>query len=209
MHNQHLAKNIIELYRKYAREWVALRGEDLYEKVWLDRMLALVPAQAQILDLGCGSGKPIAAYLLAQGCIVTGVDSSEVMLLMARQNFPDQTWIQADMRQFRLAQKFDAILAWDSFFHLAPDDQRQMFAQFARHAQLGTVLMFSSGPADGEAIGEFFGEPLYHASLAPEEYRALLRQNGFQVLEMVAEDPECTGHTVWLAQMGESITDFL
>lgn len=209
MHNQHLAKNIIELYRKYAREWVALRGEDLYEKVWLDRMLALVPAQAQILDLGCGSGKPIAAYLLAQGCIVTGVDSSEVMLLMARQNFPDQTWIQADMRQFRLAQKFDAILAWDSFFHLAQDDQRQMFAQFARHAQLGTVLMFSSGPADGEAIGELFGEPLYHASLAPEEYRALLRQNGFQVLEMVAEDPECTGHTVWLAQMGESITDFL
>ncbi|QDK98838.1 class I SAM-dependent methyltransferase [Acinetobacter tandoii] len=202
MHNQHLAKNIIELYRKYAREWVALRGEDLYEKVWLDRMLALVPAQAQILDLGSGSGKPIAAYLLAQGCIVTGVDSSEVMLLMARQNFPDQTWIQADMRQFRLAQKFDAILAWDSFFHLAQDDQRQMFAQFARHAQLGTVLMFSSGPADGEAIGELFGEPLYHASLAPEEYRALLRQYGFQVLEMVAEDPECTGHTVWLAQMG-------
>lgn len=202
MHNQHLAKNIIELYRKYAREWVALRGEDLYEKVWLDRVLALVPAQAKILDIGCGSGKPIAAYLLAQGCTVTGVDSSETMLLMAQQNFPDQTWIQADMRQFRLEQKFDAILAWDSFFHLAPDDQRQMFAQFARHAQQGTVLMFSSGPAHGEAIGEFFGEPLYHASLAPEEYRALLRQYGFQVLEMVAEDPECTAHTVWLAQMG-------
>ena len=85
---------------------------------------------------------------------------------------------------------------------MTQDDQRQMFAQFARHAQLGTVLMFSSGPAHGEAIGELFGEPLYHASLAPEEYHALLRQNGFQVLEMVAEDPECSGHTVWLAQMG-------
>ena len=205
MHNQHLAKNIIELYRKYAREWVELRGEYLYEKVWLDRMLALVPAQAKILDIGCGSGKPIAAYLLAQGCTVTGVDSSEAMLLMARQNFPDQTWIQADMRQFHLAKKFDAILAWDSFFHLTQEDQRQMFAQFARHAQPETVLMFSSGPAHGEVIGELFGEPLYHASLAPEEYRALLRQNGFQVLEMVAEDPECTGHTVWLAQMGEPL----
>ena len=121
---------------------------------------------------------------------------------MARANFPEQMWLQADMRQFNLAQKFDAILAWDSFFHLTQDDQRQMFAQFARHAQLGTVLMFSSGPAHGEAIGELFGEPLYHASLAPEEYHALLRQNGFQVLEMVAEDPECSGHTVWLAQMG-------
>jgi len=91
-------------------------------------------------------------------------------------------------------------LAWDSFFHLTPDDQRQMFMQFARHAKLGTVLMFSSGPAYGEAIGELFGEPLYHASLAPEEYRHLLAQYGFEVLNMVAEDPECTGHTVWLAR---------
>lgn len=202
MPNNHLSKNIIELYRKYAREWVALRGEGSYEKVWLDRLLALVPAQAQILDIGCGSGKPIAAYLLAQGYTVTGVDSSETMLLMARQNFPEQTWLQADMRQFNLAQKFDAILAWDSFFHLTQDDQRHMFAQFARHAKLGTVLMFTSGPAHGEAIGELFGEPLYHASLAPEEYRHLLAQYSFEVLNMVAEDPECTGHTVWLARKG-------
>ena len=200
MPNNHLSENIIELYRKYAREWVALRGEDLYEKVWLDRLLALVPAQAQILDIGCGSGKPIAAYLLAQCYTVTGVDSSETMLLMARQNFPEQTWLQADMRQFNLAQKFDAILAWDSFFHLTQDDQRHMFAQFARHAKLGTVLMFTSGPAHGEAIGELFGEPLYHASLSSEEYRHLLAQYGFEVLKMVAEDPECTGHTVWLAK---------
>ena len=202
MPNNHLSENIIQLYQKYAREWVALRGEWLFEKVWLDRMLALLPDQANVLDLGCGSGKPLATYLIEQGCAITGVDSSELMLQMARANFPEQMWLQADMRQFNLAQKFDAILAWDSFFHLTQDGQRQMFAQFARHAQLGTVLMFSSGPAHGEAIGELFGEPLYHASLAPEEYRALLRQNGFQVLEMVAEDPECTGHTVWLAQMG-------
>ncbi|UOG17142.1 class I SAM-dependent methyltransferase [Acinetobacter sp. PK01] len=200
MPNNHLSENIIELYRKYAREWVALRGEWLFENVWLDRMLALLPDPANVLDLGCGSGKPIASYLIEQGCAITGVDSSELMLQMARANFPEQAWLQVDMRQFNLEQKFDAILAWDSFFHLTPDDQRQMFMQFARHAKLGTVLMFSSGPAYGEAIGELFGEPLYHASLAPEEYRHLLAQYGFEVLNMVAEDPECTGHTVWLAR---------
>lgn len=200
MPNNHLSENIIELYQKYAREWVALRGEWLFEKVWLDRMLALLPDQANVLDLGCGSGKPIATYLIEQGCAITGVDSSELMLQMARANFPEQTWLQADMRQLNLEQKFDAILAWDSFFHLTQDDQRHMFAQFARHAKLGTVLMFTSGPAQGEAIGELFGQALYHASLAPEEYHHLLVQYGFQVLKMVAEDPECTGHTIWLAR---------
>ena len=200
MPNNHLSENIIQLYQKYAREWVALRGEWLFEKVWLDRMLALLPDQANVLDLGCGSGKPLATYLIEQGCAITGVDSSELMLQMARANFPEQMWLQADMRQFNLAQKFDAILAWDSFFHLTQDDQRQMFAQFARHAKQGTILMFTSGPAHGEAIGELFGEPLYHASLAPEEYRHLLAQYGFEVLNMVVEDPECTEHTVWLAR---------
>ncbi|PWB17369.1 SAM-dependent methyltransferase [Acinetobacter sp. AM] len=200
MPNNHLSENIIKLYQKYAREWMALRGEWLFEKVWLDRMLAMLPDQANVLDLGCGSGKPLATYLIEQGCAITGVDSSELMLQMARANFPEQTWLQADMRQLNLEQKFDAILAWNSFFHLTQDDQRHMFAQFARHAKLGTVLMFTSGPAQGEAIGELFGQALYHASLAPEEYHHLLVQYGFQVLKMVAEDPECTGHTIWLAR---------
>jgi hypothetical protein len=33
--------------------------------------------------------------------------------------------------------------------------------------------MFNTGPAHGEAIGQYRGDPLYHASLAPSEYEAL------------------------------------
>ncbi len=60
--------------------------------------------------------------------------------------------------------------------------------------------MFTSGPAYGEAIGSFAGERLYHASLDPAEYRALLAENGFAVVAHAVEDPGCGGHTVWLAQ---------
>ncbi|WP_034696977.1 class I SAM-dependent DNA methyltransferase [Acinetobacter bohemicus] len=201
MKNQlELAQNIIEIYKKHARAWTELRGNFLYEKAWLDHFLARIPQHSKILDLGCGSGKPIADYLIQHDHKITGVDSSDVMIEMARQNFPEQLWLQADMRTVELDQKFNAILAWDSFFHLTPDDQRQMFSQFVRFAQQGTVLMFSSGPSHGEAIGDLFGDALYHASLAPEEYRALLKQSGFKVIKMVAEDVECTGHTVWLTQ---------
>lgn len=62
--------------------------------------------------------------------------------------------------------------------------------------------MFTSGPAHGEAIGTFEGEALYHGSLAPEEYRTLLAENGFAVVDHVVEDPSCGGHTIWLAQAG-------
>lgn len=91
-------------------------------------------------------------------------------------------------------------MAWDSFFHLTQDDQRKMFAQFSRFAEQGTVLIFTSGPAAGEAIGDMFGDVLYHASLSQQEYRQLLKDHGFEVVKMVAEDPDCAGHTVWLAQ---------
>ena len=60
--------------------------------------------------------------------------------------------------------------------------------------------MFTSGPEHGEALGIFESEVLYHASLSPEEYRALLAENGFAVVRTIANDPDCTGHTVWLAR---------
>ena len=195
-----LAQNIIEIYKKHARAWTDLRGQFLYEKAWLDHFLSLLPEHSTILDLGCASAKPIAAYLIAQGHSVVGVDSSEVMIEMAQENFPEQSWIQADMRQMDLGQKFQGILAWDSFFHLAPDDQQQMFAQFAKFSEPNTVLIFTSGPSHGEAIGDLFGDALYHASLSQQEYRTLLKQHGFDVVKMTAEDQDCAGHTVWLAQ---------
>ncbi|MGC3820671.1 class I SAM-dependent DNA methyltransferase [Acinetobacter sp. G11] len=194
------AKNIIKIYKKHARAWTELRGQLLYEKAWLNHFLSLIPEHAQILDLGCGSGKPIAAYLIEQGHSVVGVDSSDVMIEMAKQNFPEQHWIQADMRQIELEQKFQGILAWDSFFHLTQHDQRKMFTQFSRFAEQGTVLMFTSGPSHGEALGDLFGDVLYHASLSQQEYRQLLKDHGFEAVKMVAEDPDCAGHTVWLAQ---------
>jgi hypothetical protein len=104
------------------------------------------------------------------------------------------------MRNLALGRRFDGIMAWDSFFHLNFDDQRRMFAVFRAHAAPGAGLLFTSGPRHGEAIGELHGEPLYHASLAPDEYRSLLAANEFDLVEFVPEDPNCGGHTVWLAR---------
>jgi hypothetical protein len=70
---------------------------------------------------------------------------------------------------------------------------------FKRHAAAGAALLFTSGPAAGEQIGSYQGEPLYHASLDSDEYRKLLRDNGFTVVAHAVEDPDCGLHTIWLA----------
>jgi len=199
------ADDIVALYERRARDWVADRARQtvLFEKGWLDRFLAPVRPGGTVLDLGCGPGRPIAGYLLSRGLDVCGVDSSPTMIALARTNFPDREWIVADMRTLSLGRRFAGILAWDSFFHLSHDAQRRMFAVFRDHAGAGAPLMFTSGPRHGEAIGELHGEPLYHASLAPDEYRALLVQYGFEPVAEKMEDPDCGGHSVWLARRRE------
>ena len=109
--------------------------------------------------------------------------------MSAERRFPNQEWIVADMRKLALQRQFSGILAWDSFFHLCQDDQRKMFPVFREHAAPKAALMFTSGPAHGEAIGSFGGEPLYHASLDPAEYRSLLDGTGFMSFRMSLRTP--------------------
>lgn len=194
-------ERIIGLYEENAAAWDKARGSELNERVWIDQFLAHVPDGSHLLDLGCGSGRPIAAYLIERGYGVTGLDSSPSLIALCRERFPIEEWLVGDMRALDLGRRFDGILAWYSFFHLHFDDQRAMFARFAAHAKPGAPLIFASGPQHGEAIGEWQGEPLYHASLAPEEYRRLLEANGFEVLSFKPGMPVADGPSVWIARM--------
>lgn len=142
----------------------------------------------------------MAGTLIRSGYRVTGVDSSGPLLEIAGRRFPDGEWIEADMREMALGRQFDGVLAWDSFFHLSPEDQTGMFPVFREHVRPGGALLFTSGPRHGSVLGDFEGEPLYHGSLDPVEYQALLAENGFWVVAHAVEDPACGGHTIWLAQ---------
>jgi SAM-dependent methyltransferase len=195
------ADKIIDLYERHAHHYVAdRRNVGWNESAWLDRFGALLAKGSSVLDVGCGSGAPVATHLIDQGFAVDGIDSSPTLIALCRERFPQRSWHLGDMRELALHRTFDGLIAWDSLFHLAHDDQRRMFPIFKRHAAPGAALMFTSGISHGVAIGSYRGEPLYHASLAPEEYRALLEANGFGVVAHRREDPECGGHTVWLAR---------
>jgi len=194
------ANTIISLYEAQTELWSKVRVSHItLEKVWLDALIAPVALGSRILDIGCGNGVPVAAYLIQQGLQVTGIDSSPGMIASCRRKFPDNQWYCADMRALALGQQFAALVAWDSFFHLTRGAQRQMFPRFAEHALPGARLLFNTGPENGEAIGRFAGQELYHASLAADEYRYLLQQSDFEVIRHVAEDVEAGGRTVWLA----------
>ena len=157
-----------------------------------------------MLDLGCGAGEPIAAWIRAQGHALTGADASAAMLNMARARMPDATWLRCDMREMELGRTFDAVIAWDSLFHLSPDDQRRTLRRIADHLAPGGALLTTVGPRAGEAVGRVGpkgGErPVYHASLSLADYARTLDRAGVEIRAFVAEDPGCGGHSVLMAR---------
>ena len=192
---------IIGHYERHALSWDAdRRAAGWNDKCWIDRFIGLLPADAAVLDLGCGGGKPVAFTMAAHGLRVTGVDSSPTLISLCRARMPDQRWLVADMRSLSLGRHFQGVLAWDSFFHLKHDDQRAMFPIFSAHATSGGTLMFNAGFAHGEGIGSYRGDPLYHASLDIVEYENLLKDAGFDLVTHSINDPAKGGRIVWIAR---------
>lgn len=188
------------VYDRNAEAYDKARSRTLFEARWLIRFGDALPRGGSVLDLGCGAGEPIAAWLIAEGFRYTGVDFSEPMLDIARARWPDKDWRSADMRSLDLGQRFDGIIAWNSFFHLSEDEQRATLPRLAAHLAPAGLLLITVGPQAGETTGIVATEPVYHASLSPAAYAALLEENGLRLTAFIAEDPSCQNHTVLMAQ---------
>ncbi|MGK2910055.1 MAG: class I SAM-dependent methyltransferase [Sphingobium sp.] len=192
--------SITDVYQRHGEAWAKLRSDELVEGLWLNHFSELLPVGAAVLDIGCGSGLPIGRELIRRGFDITGVDGTPTMLALFQRNLPGTPALLMDMRELALNRLFSGLIAWDSLFHLSPDDQRGMFPRFQAHSAPGAALMFTSGDSEGEAIGELEGDPLYHGSLDTEEYRSLLDATGFAIVAHVVQDPACGHRTIWLAR---------
>ncbi|MBN2284800.1 MAG: class I SAM-dependent methyltransferase [Tissierellales bacterium] len=69
-----------------------------------------------LLDIGCGGGKNI--LNLKREFKVTGLDLSPAMLSQAKELNPGCTFVQGDMRTFRLGRTFDSVLMDDAISHM-------------------------------------------------------------------------------------------
>ncbi|WP_242604524.1 class I SAM-dependent methyltransferase [Legionella gresilensis] len=177
------------------------RNKDLtMEKFYLNFIQKYLPPKCKILDIGCGTGEPIAKFLLNEGYKVTGIDASKKMIDLCKQRFPEGRWLLADMRTLDLDEKFHAVIAWHSFFHLPHEDQRRTLKLLASYVELNGLLIFTSGPEFGEVWSNNGGQDLYHASLSIEEYKQILVDNNFKILEHKIKDPQCGEATVWVVQ---------
>jgi len=74
---------------------------------------------------------------------VPGADHSATSLVQARQDFPEQVWIEAGIENDQPAGPFDGVY-WDSRFHL-PRASHQPLLQKAYGVLAGGLILSSGG----------------------------------------------------------------
>lgn len=101
---------------------------------------ASIPVK-KLLHLGCGAGHN--DNIFKRHFEVTGVDISAEMLKMARKLNPEVRYIQGDMGETLLKEKFDCILSVDAMdYNVTEDDFRRVFANAYAMLNEGGLLFF-------------------------------------------------------------------
>ncbi len=169
-------------YSRICESWHQYRRKSPVNRCVTDFAGYLKP-HARILDIGCGTGYPIAAYLSGQGFRVHGIDISQPMIEKARAlRLPEATFSVQDILEYNTPDKYDGVVAFDSLWHIAHDRQAEIYPIISSLTNPGGYFLFTHGKSDGSVSGEMFGERFEYSALDVQAVHALLRNNGFEIL---------------------------
>ncbi len=187
-----MENSVKDSYNKICMKWSEFRKSTSINKCIVDFAKNLKP-NGSVLDIGCGSGYPISAYLSNQGFQVTGIDISEKMIQQAKQlNLPNAVFLVEDILDFKSEKKYDAIIAFDSIWHIQHDKQEYVYQIISSLLTPGGLFLFTHGKKDGEITGTMWGESFYHSALDLEKVHELLKRNGFEILSSIDDYVEET-----------------
>jgi cyclopropane fatty-acyl-phospholipid synthase-like methyltransferase len=152
-----------------------------------------IKANGSVLDIGCGTGYPILKHLAEHGFFVTGIDVSEKMIDKATElNLPNTKLFQCDFFDFQPTERYDGIIAFDSFFHFPKERQADIYSKISDWMNIGAYLLFTHGKRDNERKDYMFGEVFYYSSLSIRDVYKLLTNNGFIVETSIEDYKETT-----------------
>jgi len=169
-----------EGYEEFASEFMSVRSNTgaAFVRSWANENLSLASA---IVDIGCGSGIPIAQALIDNGFDVAGIDASPTLLAAFHANFPAAQYARKPAQESAFFYRtFDAAISVGLLFLLSPDDQRATIERVATALAPGGRFLFSAPRQPCEWLDVLTGRR--SISLGHDAYQALLEASGFRLL---------------------------
>ncbi|KAL9107765.1 MAG: hypothetical protein Q9227_007387 [Pyrenula ochraceoflavens] len=198
-------------YSALANTYEAAFGHDAGLLKFLQKVLTThLPPNASVLDIGCGTGSPVARSLSAAGHNVTGIDISEEMVRLSRMAVPEGNFEVADMRGWSppagKVGAFDAVFLMLSLFVLSREEIEALVAKCAGWLKNGSgVLCVGSIAAEDckpERYDEeddwgkycardipfrFMGDQVKITLLTRDGWKRSLGKNGLEIVDELTE----------------------
>lgn len=176
-------KFVQEGYNRIARRYHDDRDR-FKDKGQLDEFTSLLPENARILDVGCGTGVPITRFLVDSGHKVVGIDFSEGMLALAREHVPEAEFYQKDITELDFDENsFDALTAGYCIFHVPREEHAGIFRKFHDILKTGGLMLVSMGSTEWEGTeDDFHGGDMFWSHYGPTRSLEIIKEAGFSII---------------------------
>ena len=162
-------------YDAKANEYLRSRLSGTKGLPLVDQLLDLVPAGGIVVDVGCGAGVPLTAYL-AHHCRVLGLDFSLSQLHLAVTLAPNAFFACQDLTALGLAPaSVDAICSFYAIIHVPRTKHRAILQDVNRVLRPGGHAVLCLGAEDlPEDFADYEGAPMYWSHFDAATYLQML-----------------------------------
>lgn len=145
----------IDYYDRYAVPYYE-ETVDFSMEGQLERFIELLPESADVLDLGCGSGRDT-VFLEEEGCVVTAMDGSEKMCELASIHAGKEV-LHLKVEDMEFHDVFHGIWACAVLGHFTPDEVKGVMDKILKALKDDGILYFSvkKGERNGKYNGRYF-----------------------------------------------------
>ena len=176
---------------------------------WLSGLRERIPSGAQVMDVGCGCGVPVARQLAAAGYHVTGVDISDVQIERARRLVPGADFLRADATELDFPPgSFDAVVCLYALIHMPLDRQPRLLRDIARWLRPGGWFLAVTGQDAWTGTEDnWLGGPaaMWWSQADAATYRAWLTQAGLEVTSQQFVPEGDGGHALFWARLKPAV----
>ena len=175
-------QTVEESYDKMGEMYHNSRNNEKFNRE-LEQFSELLPSSGQVLDAGCGVGRPTSEYLVKKGFKVTGVDISKKMVELAKENIPEARFLQKNILALDFANdSFDGIICVYTLWHIPRISHPSIIQNFHRMLKNDGILVLNTGIYESEGMSNFFGEPMLWSTSDPKKTLAAVKDLGFDII---------------------------
>lgn len=195
--------NLKSTYNKIAKDWMKDHHGDTWWIEGTDKYLSFLTPSAYILDVGCGAGEK-SKYLVKKGFNVTGIDFSDEMIKLAKEQVPAGKFFVKDIKQaLEFENLFDGVFAQAVLLHIPKNEVVGVLKNIAEPLKSDgyfyvAVKEIRLGNKDEEIVKENdygYEYERFFSYFSLDELKDYIKQVGLQV---VYENITSSGKTNWI-----------